>query len=62
MMTLDQPFYRIMEVADMLCVSRRTIERLIAAGELAKVKVGRTTLIPADRLSRYLERNTEGAG
>lgn len=50
-----------MEVADLLRVSRRTVERLIAAGELVKVKVGHSTLIPAEQLTRYIERQTEGA-
>lgn len=59
MTTLNQPYYRILEAADLLRVSRRTIERLIAAGELVRVKVGHTTLIPADHLERYIDRNTE---
>ena len=59
MTKLTQPYYRILEAADLLRVSRRTIERLIAAGELVKVKVGHATLIPAEQLDRYIERNTE---
>lgn len=61
MNAIKQSFYRVMEVADLLRVSRRTVERLIAAGELVKVKVGHSTLIPAEQLTRYIERQTEGA-
>ncbi len=58
----DHTYFRIMEVADHFRVSRRTIERRIAEGELVKVKVGHSTLITAESLSRYIERNTERAG
>ncbi|MBO6740433.1 MAG: helix-turn-helix domain-containing protein [Phycisphaerales bacterium] len=59
MTSLDQPYYRVLEAADLLRVSRRTVERLIAAGELVKIKVRRSTLIPSESLAKYLEKNSE---
>lgn len=59
MTTLDQPYYRVLEAADLLRVSRRTVERLIAAGELVKIKVRRSTLISSESLAKYLEQNSE---
>lgn len=59
MITLEQPYYRVVEAADLLRVSRRTVERLIAAGELVKIKVRRSTLVTAESLAKYLEQNKE---
>lgn len=59
MTILDQPYYRVLEAADLLRVSRRTVERLIAAGELVKIKVRRSTLITSESLAQYLEQNSE---
>lgn len=44
----------IQETADRLRVGRRTVERFVAGGELASVKVGRRRFIPADALERFL--------
>lgn len=62
MTTFDQPYYRILEAADLLRVSRRTVERLISAGELVKIKVRNSTLVSSESLAKYLEKNTEHLG
>jgi excisionase family DNA binding protein len=41
------------EAARLLCVSRRTVERLIADGDLPHVKIGRRTLVRAAELSAW---------
>jgi len=53
----DHTYFRILEVADYFRVSRRTIERFIADGELVKVKVGRSTLITAESVKRFVGRS-----
>lgn len=62
MKIIDQPYYRVLEAADLLRVSRRTVERLIAAGELVKIKVRRSTLISSESLAKYLEKHSEHLG
>lgn len=47
--------YRINEVAHLLGVSRRTINRRIEAGELESFKSGAIVLIPAASLARYMD-------
>jgi excisionase family DNA binding protein len=42
------------EVADIIGVSTRTVDRIIAAGRLAFVRVGGGVRIPAEELDRYL--------
>jgi excisionase family DNA binding protein len=44
------------EVADVMRVSNMTVYRLIKAGELLAVRVGRSYRIWADEVSAYLER------
>lgn len=46
--------YGMREAATMLKVSRRTLDRMIAAGELRKVKVRGRTLIPGVELQALL--------
>lgn len=48
--------YSIPDAADQLSVSARVLERLIAAGQVDTVKIGRRRLIPADALTAYVER------
>jgi excisionase family DNA binding protein len=44
-----------------LSVSRRHVERLLARGELPRVKLGRAVRIAIDDLDRYIEtRRSEG--
>jgi len=46
--------YRISEAAELLAISRAQLYRLIAAGALRVVHVGRATRIPADELQRFV--------
>jgi len=56
MLTLD-------DVAALLSVSRRTIERLIAGGDLPKpVKIGASSRMPEDDVQRYIERQMRNRG
>lgn len=43
------------EVADLLRVKRRSVERLIRRGDLASFKAGRRRLIPRDAVARLLD-------
>jgi excisionase family DNA binding protein len=44
------------DVAEHLQVSRRTVERLIAAGELAATRIGAATRVHPDDLRAFVER------
>lgn len=52
----------IIEVAEMLGVSKRTVDRMIAAGEFQIVKVLRSTRIPLSEIKAYIKRNTFNGG
>ena len=43
------------EAADMIGISESMLWQLLAAGDLAKAKIGRSTLIRVAELERYLE-------
>lgn len=45
--------------ADYLCVSRTTIYKLMATGELEYCKVGRRTIFQEDVLDAFLAKNIE---
>lgn len=47
------------EVAGRLRISKMTVYRLIANGELTAVKIGRSYRIPHDALDRYVKNNTK---
>ena len=47
LMTLD-------EAAERLLVSRRTVERAIAAGRLSRIKIGKAVRIHPDDLDAYV--------
>jgi len=54
-----EPLLRINDVCRRLAVSRQTVYRLVAAGDLAATRVGtRLRFDPAD-VRRYVERNRE---
>lgn len=42
------------EVAERLRVSRRTVERLIASGQVRAIKVGRRTLVTAFEVEAFI--------
>jgi excisionase family DNA binding protein len=49
--------YSIMDTARLLSVSRRTVERLIAQGELATIGTGRLKRVPYDSIVAYQQRH-----
>jgi excisionase family DNA binding protein len=51
------PFLSLREAADWLCVSRSTLKRMIAKGELTAVHVGKRRKIPANVLTVYVTRD-----
>lgn len=52
----DRLLHSIPEAAKQLSISPRVFERLIAAGEIETVKIGRRRLVPTDSLVEYIER------
>ena len=55
-------FLTVAEVADILRVSTMTVYRLIKAGDLAAVRVGKSYRLPEDEIDRYLARGFTQAG
>ena len=59
--------YRIDEVANEFDVSRRTVERWIANGELESIRIGHTRRVPSDAIekksgnSRHIPTNSDKA-
>lgn len=53
---MSRLLYSIPEAADQLSISARVLERLIAEGDVATVKIGRRRLVAADALTDYIER------
>ncbi len=51
----ERLLYRISEAADILGISRSTLYRLIASGELATIRVGTAPRIPAKVLERFVD-------
>lgn len=49
--------HKIADAARMLAMSKRTIERLIASGELDTVGTGQLRRIPDDSIVAYIERH-----
>ena len=52
----DQILSTAERVAEQLDVGRTTVYALMASGELASVKIGRSRRIPADAVTTYIER------
>lgn len=42
------------DIARQLCLSERTIHRLIKSGELPSIKIGRRRLVPVKKLKSWL--------
>ncbi len=57
-MTSEQPgrmrFLTVAEVADVMRVSKMTVYRMLHAGEIPAVRVGRSFRVPQDALEQYL--------
>lgn len=47
-------FLTVAEVAEAMRVSRMTVYRLVHAGEMPAVRVGKSFRVPQDALERYL--------
>ena len=54
----ERLLYRISEAADILGISRSTLYRLIASGELLVIRVGSAPRIPAKVLQRFVDQAT----
>jgi excisionase family DNA binding protein len=50
--------YRTAEVATVLRLSRREVQRLTASGELRSVRVGRARLVPREAVAEFLARRS----
>ena len=55
-------FLTVAEVANLMRVSNMTVYRLINAGELAAVRVGKSYRIREDDIDRYLAARSTAAG
>ena len=55
---LPKQNYRIEDIQERLGISKKTIYKLIQAGEIGAVKVGKTYLIPAPEYKRIVERSS----
>jgi excisionase family DNA binding protein len=55
-------FLTVAEVADLMRVSTMTVYRLIKAGDLAAVRIGKSYRIREDDVDRYLSRRYTEAG
>jgi excisionase family DNA binding protein len=53
--------YTIVDTARLLSVSRRTVERLIAVGELGTVGMGKLKRVPYESIVAYQNRNRNEA-
>ncbi len=51
---MDEAFYTIDSLAERWSVSRKTVERLIAKGDLKAVKMGRIVRIPPEYAEEYI--------
>lgn len=52
----DQRLLKVAEVAQLLRVSKMTVYRLIASGELRSARVGRSYRLAEDDVNAYLKR------
>lgn len=59
---LNRKAYKINEVAHALGLGKTTVHKLIREGELQKIKLGRSTLIPAESVEALLQRHAVQAG
>ena len=50
-----EPLISVARVASMLDLSRRTIEELVASGELPSLKIGKRRLVHPDDLREFID-------
>ncbi len=58
--TLDRDFYTVAELARRWFLSEMTITRMIAAGQIESVKIGRARRIPREAVASYAARLRDG--
>jgi excisionase family DNA binding protein len=58
----DVTFLTVAEVASTMRVSKMTVYRLVHAGELPAVRVGRSFRVPQDAVDDYLRKSFYQAG
>ena len=56
----DVTFMTVAEVAAIMRVSKMTVYRLVHAGELPAVRVGRSFRVPEDAVHEYLNQSYSG--
>jgi excisionase family DNA binding protein len=56
---MEEHLYTIKEVMKILSVSQATIYRLMYAGKLPRVKIGKSVRIPASAVEAVIRANTE---
>ena len=59
---LGESFLTVAEVAALMRVSKMTVYRLVHAGDLPAVRVGRSFRVPAEAVARYLRESFIEAG
>ena len=55
-------FYKVNEVAELLRVSRMSVYRLIHAGDMEAIQVGRSFRVPAHAVDAYLHDSFDQVG
>ncbi len=58
---MEQRFYRVREVAELLAISRTSAYSLVRNGQLPAVEVAGTMRVPRDAAERFVERLMSGA-
>ena len=58
----DPEFYRIIEVAEIMKVSRATAYALVRSGEIPTVRFGATVRVPRTALERVVEVKLDAVG
>lgn len=61
-MAAGTTFLTVAEVAEQMRVSKMTVYRLVHAGTLEAVRVGRSFRVPEEAVQRYLEKSYYEAG
>ena len=56
---MDKSFYTIDEVANLLRISRKTVEKYINNGELVVIKLDRSVRIPVREFELFIENRTK---
>ena len=59
--TNDLRCLKVMKVAELLGISRAQVYKLMEAGQLAYVKIGKSRRIPWEAIEELVQKNTVGA-